>query len=68
MENSTTPPDPKVTLEKMLALMGIEGKVEQLTSDGVPVLHIDTEDAGRLIGIGDVGAMVDYRGLSCRNH
>ncbi len=50
METSPNQLDPKITLEKLLTLMGIDAKVDEITTDGVPMLHIETEDAGRLIG------------------
>ena len=60
MENTAThhqpevPPnlahDAKLMLEKTLALMGIEAKVEQFTLEGAPMLHIESPEAGRLIG------------------
>lgn len=48
-----TPPNPAEVLQKMIGLLGIQAKVQQLPSDGSSVLlHIGTDDPGRLIGKG----------------
>ena len=46
-------PNPVEVLQKMLDLLGIPAKVQQLPMDGDSVLlHIGTDDPGRLIGKG----------------
>ncbi|MCX7826263.1 MAG: KH domain-containing protein [Verrucomicrobiae bacterium] len=44
------PLDPKQTLSEMLRLMGIEGKVDQFTTEDGLLLHIESPEGGRLIG------------------
>jgi spoIIIJ-associated protein len=58
METQTTavpppvarPADPREVLETILHGLGLQTKVEQLTMDGAPLLHIATAEPGRLIG------------------
>jgi spoIIIJ-associated protein len=47
---SANPLDPREVLQKMLDGLGLQTKVEQLTMDGAPLLHIATVDPARLIG------------------
>ena len=44
------PAEPKVTLEKMLQLLGFDSKVEELPMEEGILLDVKTEDSGRLIG------------------
>jgi spoIIIJ-associated protein len=44
--------DPKEVLQTMLDGLELQTKVQQLTLDGAPLLHIATVDPGRLIGRG----------------
>jgi spoIIIJ-associated protein len=44
------PAQPKVTLEKMLELLGFPATVEEHLVEGDLVLDVKTEDSGRLIG------------------
>lgn len=43
-------PDPRQVLQKILDGLGVQAKVEQFTEDGAPLLHITTDEPGRLIG------------------
>ena len=46
-------PNPAEVLQKMLDLLGIQAKVQRLPMDGTSVLlHVGTDDPGRLIGKG----------------
>jgi len=42
--------DAKQTLSEMLRLMGIEGKVDQFSTEDGLLLHIESPEGGRLIG------------------
>jgi spoIIIJ-associated protein len=44
------PAEPKVTLEKILDLLGFPGAVEEHPMDDGILLDVKTEDSGRLIG------------------
>jgi spoIIIJ-associated protein len=44
------PLDPKDALQKMLDGLGLQASVEQTTQDDSILLHIHTDEAGRLIG------------------
>jgi spoIIIJ-associated protein len=44
------PVEPKVTLEKMLQLLGFDSKVEELPMEEGVLLDVKTDDSGRLIG------------------
>lgn len=65
----------KTLLEKLLNLMGIEAKIEQCSMDDTPLLHIETPDAGRLIGkfgqtLNDLQFLLNrmlYRQVACRS-
>jgi len=58
MDNASTPPKPvtplhpPTVLQHLLDGLGVQTKVEQITLDGQPLLHIATADPGRLIGRG----------------
>jgi spoIIIJ-associated protein len=41
---------PKATLEQLLQLLGFQATVEEKTFDEHPMLDVQTEDSGRLIG------------------
>ena len=46
-------PNPVEVLQKMLDLLGVQAKIQQLPMDGDSVLlHVGTDDPGRLIGKG----------------
>lgn len=47
---AATPVNPREVLQKILDGLGLETKIEELSQDGTLLLHITTNEPGRLIG------------------